>query len=207
MFVKICGLTNAEDVSAVAALRPNALGFVFWPGSPRRVDPAEVKKWTEHIPANVLRVGVFVDEDPTEINRIIARAGLNVVQLHGSEEKSAVSQVAGLCWKAVHLDKMTVEEADAYAVRGILIDQYNAAMPGGTGETADWAAAADFVQRTKHKVLLAGGLNSNNIKEAIERVKPWGIDVSSGVESEPGRKDLRRVEDFIDQCRAVDETT
>ncbi|MFT5124323.1 MAG: phosphoribosylanthranilate isomerase [Kiritimatiellia bacterium] len=202
MFVKICGLTNAEDVAAVAALKPNAIGFVFWAGSPRCVNPADVKAWTKTIPSNVMRVGVFVDEDPQTVSRVIAQAGLNIVQLHGSELPSDVSQVAGLCWKAVHLDKMSVAEADRYPVRGVLIDQYNADMPGGTGEQADWALAADFVQETRHKVLLAGGLTPDNVAEAIEQVKPWGVDVSSGVEAEPGRKDLQRVADFITKSRA-----
>ena len=207
MFVKICGIANAEDAQAVAELQPDAMGFIFWSGSPRCVQPGDVRKWMKEVPPTVLRIGVFVDEEPEVINKVIARAGLNIVQLHGSEARETVRRISGLCWKVVHLDRMGVEEADAYPVMALLIDKYNDEMPGGTGEVADWEKAAQFVEASKRKVMLAGGLNPENVGEAIRQVRPFGVDVSSGVEREPGRKDLEKVEAFIRESRAADEIT
>jgi len=198
IFVKICGLCSAEQVRAVAALGPDALGFVFWPRSKRHVLPAEVAAWTADLPPGILKVGVFVDAGPAEVAETARVAGLDVAQWHNfqSLEKrpAGVSQV----WKVA--DPAAVPAPDP-RVDAYLLDRYSADSPGGTGMTCAWARAAEFVRAASRPVILAGGLNPENVRAAIQRVRPWGVDVSSGVEERPGVKDLRRVREFINQCR------
>lgn len=198
VFVKICGITCAEDFAAVTALRPDAVGFVFWPGSTRCVAPEVVGRWTA--PPGILKVGVFVDSPPDEVARVVRAAGLDVVQLHGEEKVADYRGIAARTWKAVHLDAgeavQVPEDADA-----VLIDRYEAGMPGGTGKVCDWTRAAAFTRAVACPVLLAGGLTPANVAEAVGRVRPWGVDVSSGVEQAPGRKDIGNVERFIACCR------
>lgn len=201
LFVKICGIASGADAEAVAELSPDALGFNFWPGSPRYVLAGEVAAWVRDLPAHLLRVGIFVDAAPDEVDSICEKAGLQVAQLHGRETPAMVARLHLPAWKVVHLDRMTVPDAQAYAVDAFLVDSYSAAMPGGTGKVADWPKAAEFVRDAGRKVILAGGLTPLNVGEAIERVHPWGVDVSSGVEAAPGKKDLLKVKDFIETCR------
>lgn len=221
VFVKICGLTSRADVEAVAARGPDAMGFVFWRRSRRRVAPQDVAEWSKAIPPPILKVGVFVDETAEEIERVAETAGLDVSQLHlfpwprggglGIQplEKSAADfQVTGKngrktskVWKVVHLGRESAAAANPAGVDAFLVDQYSAESPGGTGLTVDWSAARAFVERSPLPVLLAGGLTPENVAEAIRQVRPWGVDVSSGVEERPGRKNLRLVQDFIERCR------
>jgi phosphoribosylanthranilate isomerase len=211
IFIKICGLANAEDVAAVAALRPDALGFVLWPKSPRAVQPEQIAEWTPALPPGVLKVGVFVDADPYAIRRAVKIARLDVVQWHGFPKKgkayTALFQVLDkeLCgvakvWTVVRLDR---EPAPAF-VDAVVLDSYSPATPGGTGQLVDWTAAREFIAGSPNKVLLAGGLRPENVAEAIRVVQPWGVDVSSGVEAEPGKKNLDAVRQFIENARATD---
>jgi len=209
LFVKICGLANAEDVAAVAALKPDALGFVFWPKSKRAVRPEQIAEWTAELPPGLLKVGVFVDADPYAIRRAVKIAKLDVVQWHGfpkigkaymalfqtlEKELTGVAKV----WTVVRLDR---EPAPAF-VDAVVLDSYSPATPGGTGQQVDLAAAREFMLSSAKPVLLAGGLRPENVAEAIRAVRPWGVDVSSGVEDEPGKKDLDAVKRFIESCRA-----
>ncbi|MCX7008304.1 MAG: phosphoribosylanthranilate isomerase [Kiritimatiellaeota bacterium] len=209
VFVKICGLANAADVAAVAALRPDALGFVLWPKSPRAVKARQIAEWTRDLPPGLLKVGVFVEPDADAIRRAVELAHLDVVQWHGfpklgkayveffqalEKTLSGVSKV----WTVVRLDR---ESAPAF-VDAVVLDSYSPSTPGGTGQTLDWTVAREFVAASPTKVLLAGGLRLENVAEAIRVVRPWGVDVSSGVEAEPGKKDLDAVERFIESCRA-----
>ncbi|MBN1269238.1 MAG: phosphoribosylanthranilate isomerase [Kiritimatiellae bacterium] len=212
MFVKICGLANAEDVRGVAELRPDAMGFVFWKGSKRCAEPRDVGEWTAGLPPEILKVGVFVDASAREIQANVVTAGLDVVQLHAFQtlEKSGqklprfgktgakISKV----WKVVHLMGSEAAAMEGGDVDAFLLDSYSAESPGGTGQVVDWARAREFVKRSAKPVVLAGGLKPENIEEALETVRPWGVDVSSGVEIRPGVKDLERVKDFINRCRA-----
>lgn len=199
--VKICGLTSAEDIQEVAALKPDAMGFVFWPSSKRYIPPEVVAERTQGLPASIVKVGVFVDADPDEIRRVRCVAALDVIQLHGGESSRYREQVPGTVWKAVHLDRMAMEEAVAYPVDALLVDQYSTTSPGGRGLQTDWNRAAALVKMSDKPVWLAGGLTPANVREAIATVRPHGVDVSSGVENEPGKKDLHKVKAFIEACR------
>jgi phosphoribosylanthranilate isomerase len=201
IFVKICGLARASDVDAVAALAPDAVGFVFWPESRRAVLPADVAAWTRDFPSDILKVGVFVDASRDEVSRARDDAALDIVQLHGEEDAEFCRSIPSPCWKAVHLDRIGAQRAAAYPVDALLIDSYSPLLPGGTGKTVDWNAAGKFIAGCDTPVLLSGGLHPGNVAEAVDRTRPWGVDVSSGLESRPGEKDISKVKDFIRQCR------
>ncbi|HIE11733.1 MAG TPA: phosphoribosylanthranilate isomerase [Kiritimatiellae bacterium] len=205
IFVKICGLASAADVERVAELSPDAMGFVFWSRSPRAVRVSDVAEWVRGLPRSIVRVGVFVDASRRDIERVMHAAGLDVVQLHGNEPPGLCRSLPFGVWKAVHLKK---EEHGfpwrEYRVDAFLVDSYSAGMPGGTGVRSDWDGARRFIREVSPlPVILAGGLNPQNVASAITEVRPWGVDVSSGVESGPGRKDIRKVEDFLRICRAL----
>jgi phosphoribosylanthranilate isomerase len=201
VFVKICGNARAEDVAEVAALKPDAMGFIFWPASPRAVDPEAVAEWTRSLDPAILKVGVFADESPERVLDVVRRARLQAVQLHGSEPPDQAARIPGRVWKVIHLDRLSPEQAAAYSVDAFLIDSYSSRSPGGTGKVVDWNRARAFVETAGRPVLLAGGLTPGNVAEAIRTVRPWGVDVASGLEQEPGRKDINLVKAFIEACR------
>ncbi len=203
LFVKICGLASEEDVQAVAALKPDALGFVFWDGSPRFVAPENVAKWTASIPAAIRKVGVFVDATPDYVAQTAASAGVDVVQLHGAENPELYRRGAATLWKALHLDRVDVSQVESYNVDAFLVDSYSAQSPGGTGKTCDWNLVRSFVETHATPVILAGGLTPANVATAIAEAAPWGVDVSSGVETRPGVKDIDEVRAFIEICRSA----
>jgi phosphoribosylanthranilate isomerase len=200
LFVKICGLRRPEDVEAVGALRPDAMGFIFHPRSPRYLPPERAAPVTALVPEGILKVGVFVDATPERVSEVRAAAGLDVVQLHGRERPADYAGRGLVLWKVVHLDRRD-PDAEQGPVDALLIDRYTAEAPGGTGLTADWERARCFVNEHAARVLLAGGLTPGNVEEAVRKVSPWGVDVSSGVEAVPGRKDLDKVRTFIARCR------
>lgn len=202
VFVKICGIANRADLEAVAAMQPNALGFILWPGSPRYVDPAELASWLRTVATNALKVGVFVEPDLGEAARLARRIGLDVVQVHGAIASTAL-EIEGLkIWQAVHADRMKPGEAGLRGrVDAYVADTYSKDMPGGTGKTGNWEAVRGLVKATSTPVLLAGGLHPGNVREGIRAVQPWGVDVSSGVEDRPGKKNLENTREFIRLCR------
>ncbi len=204
VFVKICGCRSGQDVEAVAARRPDAVGFILWPGSKRYVRPEWVRTWTRDLPATIRKVGVFVNADRDEIREAVDLAGLDVVQLHGEESPDLTRSLSGERWKAIHLNRPLAAPLDAYEVDALLLDHHGGDQPGGTGGAVDWNKAARFVSDAPVKVLLAGGLNPDNVAEAVEQVRPWGVDVSSGVETKDGGKDEKKVEDFIRACRDLE---
>jgi phosphoribosylanthranilate isomerase len=191
MLVKICGITRLEDARDAAAAGADALGFILWPKSPRFIAPAAVRAIVGELPKSLFLVGVFVNQTIDEVNRDAAAAGVTHVQLHGDETPAFAARVARPVIKA------TSAPSDD-AARGWpadttwLVDGQDPQRRGGTGRTADWDAAAAFA-RTRD-VVLAGGLTPENVAEAIGRVKPFGIDVSSGVERAPGIKDPERLQ-------------
>ncbi len=201
MFIKICGITNERDLTAVSALQPDAMGFICWPGSGRFVPLERLRQFASVDCKTVKRVGIFVDQTPEEIQAFAEAGRLDVLQLHGSEDAASCRQFDRKVWKAVHLDCITAAQLVRYDVDAFLVDSYTSNAPGGTGKVCDWGRAGELVASINRRVLLAGGLNPENIREAIDKVKPWGVDVSSGVESSPGVKDLKKVKDFIEQCR------
>ena len=202
VFVKICGIARMRDAELVARLKPDAIGFVFYPPSPRVVTAADAEAWSADLPEDITKVGVFVNEDIERVLRVQERVGLDVVQLHGSESPEYAEQIPVPVWKAVHLDHDSLEELSSYKVDAFIIDQYTKELPGGTGRTVDWAKAASFVEECQCDVLLAGGLSAGNVLKAISEVKPWGVDVSTGVEACPGEKDPDKVKAFIEKCRS-----
>ena len=196
-FVKVCGLTRKADVDAAVAAGANAVGFVLWPASPRAVTAEHVATLTADLPANVWKVGVFVDAGRDVVSHTITTAGLTAIQLHGQED---VQQYLGLGVQVIKAGAPRNAD-DVQALRAlpprvlVLIDAHDPVHHGGTGRTADWATAAQVA--AARPILLAGGLNPSNAAAAIDAVHPWGIDVSSGVETSPGIKDPLRIQDFM----------
>lgn len=201
VFVKICGIANREDADAVAELGPDAMGFNLWPGSKRYAEPEKVAEWARRVPAGILKVGIFVDASAGQVRETMQRTGLEVAQLHGKEQAEEFRNSGFRIWKALPLKAGIAEAAEGWSVDAFLVDTYSPQSPGGTGQVGDWVAARAFVEQAPARVLLAGGLTPDNVREAIRAVRPWGVDVSSGVEARPGRKDLDNVRAFIERCR------
>ena len=198
MFVKICGITRREDAEAAVSAGADALGFVFWPDSPRCIDPFRARAIVSTLPPFVTPVGVFVDQPAEYVNGVGSLANLGAVQLHGEESRDYARTMTRPVMKAVSLRDDTVAapgSIDAWPARVvILLDVHDPVRRGGTGRTLDWAAAAAVTAAARgRKIVLAGGLTADNVGEAIARVRPFGIDVSSGVEVAPGIKDHRRL--------------
>jgi phosphoribosylanthranilate isomerase len=199
MILKICGITRVEDAEHAAAHGATAVGLVFWPGSPRFVTARQAAAITAALPPGVMSVGVFVNETVDAIRRAVDEAGLTTVQLHGDEppEYADALQIAVL-------RSTTIERADEAAARWgagttLLLDAADPVRRGGTGVRVDWARAADVARR--HRIVLAGGLAPGNVEAAVAAVRPFGLDVSSGVESAPGIKDRDKVRRFLEQAR------
>jgi phosphoribosylanthranilate isomerase len=202
--VKICGLRRAEDVAAAVAAGADALGFNFWKGTARYVDPDATARMIRDVPGHVMTVGVFVDEEPERVLEIAGQAGLKALQLHGSEPPEYLNRLgAYVKIKAIKVDDgFDPEELGRYREADLfLLEPAVAGMVGGTGRTFDWLAAAKA--RKRGKIILAGGLTPENVADAVRAAHPWGVDVASGVESEPGIKDANKIRRFIDAARAA----
>jgi phosphoribosylanthranilate isomerase len=203
LFVKICGITNADDARAAVEAGADAIGLIFAPGSPRRVEPAAAREIASAVPAHVKKVGVFVDEAVETVNRLAREVPLDLVQLHGSETPEFARLVEVPVIKGVRVRRaIDVEHLRAYKASAVLLDAYVEGAHGGTGKTFDWDLARPVVQAGL-PVLLSGGLTPENVAEAVRRVGPWGVDVSSGVEARPGRKDHDKVRAFIKNARGA----
>jgi len=186
MIVKICGITSTEDARAAVDAGATALGFNFWPRSPRHVTAEQAAGIVRTLPSGVWRVGVFVDEPAAAIEELAGRVPLDIVQLHGS-----CGMPRGLrVWKAVAAGDAVVASPE---VEAFLVDAPAGGERGGSGRTFDWKLAA----RLEVRVVLAGGLEASNVAEAIAVARPWGVDACSRLESAPGRKDHAKVREFI----------
>jgi phosphoribosylanthranilate isomerase len=204
--VKICGITNAEDAAAAVAAGADALGFVFHAKSPRAVEPAVVKRIVAGLPPFVLPLGVFVNEEAKRVRDIMDDCGLALAQLHGDESAAYCELLGRPALKALRLrgpeSLLSLAEFKGRAgIRGFVLDAYAETAYGGTGAVADWSLAAMVSQTVP--VLLAGGLTPDNVREAILAVKPYGVDVSSGVEAAPGRKDHGKIQAFVRAAKLV----
>ena len=204
--IKICGITNVEDAKVAVAAGADALGFVMYRKSPRFVEPAVVKAIVAGLPPFMLPVGVFVNEEPARVRTLMDECGLALAQLHGDETAPYCQDLGRPVLKALRLkDRGTflalAEFSGRANVRGFLIDAFSDQAYGGTGQTVDWGLAQEVAQSMP--VVLAGGLTPVNVAEAITRVRPYGVDVSSGVELSPGKKDHKKVKDFIRAVRLV----
>jgi len=189
MLVKICGITRVEDAAAAIEYGAGAVGFVFWPASPRFIDPYRARAIAARIPPFVATVGVFVNQPAAYVNGVASLVRLGAVQLHGDETAAYASGISAPVIKAVTTTDPQVDAWPSHTT--LLIDVHDVQKRGGTGRTVDWAAAASVARR--RKALLAGGLTPENVAEAVSRVRPFGIDVSSGVERAPGVKDHQRL--------------
>ncbi|HEY8241039.1 MAG TPA: phosphoribosylanthranilate isomerase [Kiritimatiellia bacterium] len=203
IFVKICGIASAADAVSVAALRPDAMGFILWPGSKRAVTADDVAAWVPGLPKSILKVGVFVNPTPAQVARDVARAGLDIAQIQGAEDASRFNDLSIRLWKTAYTEKDSTASLAAWHVDAVHLDTYSKETPGGTGRVGDWNAARKFVLTCSQRVILAGGLTPDNVADAVREVGPWGVDVSSGVEEKPGKKDLARVRAFIEACRSL----
>jgi phosphoribosylanthranilate isomerase len=189
--VKICGMTRLEDVEAAVMLGADAVGFIFWPGSPRFVEPAAARQMVAALPPFVTPVGVFVNQDVAHINGVAVQVGLGAIQLHGDEDPPVAESLTRPVIKGIST-REAVGAADRWPPRvTLLVDAHDPVRRGGTGATADWTMAAALAGQ--RRVLLAGGLTPDNVAEALSRVRPFGIDVSSGVEEAPGVKSHSRM--------------
>jgi phosphoribosylanthranilate isomerase len=199
MFVKICGITTEEDALLSVAMGADAVGFVMAP-STRQISPTRVGDIVRRLPPEILTVGVFRDESPERVVEIVSKSGLRAAQLHGHESVADslwVGERVPIVLKAFPAGSRELERAADYKPDLVLID---AATPG-SGEMFDWSLAEDAPRRLP--IIMAGGLTPGNVVEAIGKVHPWGVDVSSGVERSPGRKDPRLVRDFIRAARSA----
>jgi phosphoribosylanthranilate isomerase len=200
--IKICGITNIQDAEAAVALGADALGFNFFKRSPRYIEPARAKAIVEALPPIVSLIGVFVDEfSPERVMRMAHAVGMGTVQLHGSETADYVKHLSELrVIKAFRVDhKFDTSQLSKYTVNAFLLDAYEEGLQGGTGKTFNWQLA---IEAKKHgRIILAGGLTPENICSAIRTVEPYAIDVCTGVESEPGKKDDKKLEALFREIR------
>jgi len=202
--IKICGITNIDDAWAAAEAGADALGFVFHASSPRCVTPAQVKAIVRSLPARVCTVGVFVNRPSDEVLQIAKSCGLDFVQLHGGESPDYCRRFPReRLIKAVSFEgEQDVAAKAAYPVRAFLVDARDPVRLGGTGKTCDWDLARRFAAR--HPLILAGGLNAANVGAALEAVRPLAVDLSSGVEAAPGKKDHQKLHALIAAVRQCD---
>jgi phosphoribosylanthranilate isomerase len=199
IFIKVCGITSVSDALHAVEQGATALGFVLWPKSPRAVTVDRAAEIIAALPSHVMTVGVFVNEPIDGIRTVAARAHLTAVQLHGDEPPAYADALDWPVLRAVSVDEIDVAAGAWSADTALLVDNIDPVRRGGTGEAVDWIRAAG-VAKTR-RVVLAGGLTPENVGTAIRAVHPFGVDVSSGVESAPGVKDLDKVTQFISNAR------
>jgi phosphoribosylanthranilate isomerase len=199
MIAKVCGMTRLTDALHAVQHGATAVGFVFWPRSPRYIDPQRAAEIIAELPDTVTSVGVFVNQSVDEIQRIAASAGITAIQLHGDEPPAYAHALGWPVWRAITLDHL--ENLDGWPLSAtILLDAHDPVRRGGTGQTIDWMQAAALA--AERRVVLAGGLTPDNVEAAIDAVHPFGVDVSSGVETAPGVKDFDKVARFLERARA-----
>ena len=193
MIVKICGITNLEDAQAAIQSGANALGFNFYPRSKRYIGISDATKIVAHFPPTILRVGVFVNEPAERVADLVRRVGLHVAQLHGDETPEQYPAGTRV-WKVAHVDEnFSLAAWESNPAEALLLDSPANGEFGGSGQTFDWSRAAGG----SRQIILAGGLDETNVRDAILQVKPWGVDACSRIERAPGRKDHARMAAFI----------
>jgi len=195
--VKICGITSIDDAQAAVEAGADALGFMFYEPSPRYLTPEEAGAIIRELPDHVARVGVFVDADEPTIRSTSTSAGLDTLQFHGNESPDFCTQFELRTIKAFRMkDRESLAQLAGYRTDAWLLDSYVQGVPGGTGERFNWDLAVE-AKRLGCPILLAGGLTPDNAGEAVDQVAPFGLDVSSGVEAAPGRKDAAKMATLI----------
>ena len=194
--VKICGITSFEDAIMAVNYGASALGFIFYEKSPRYINPEILKTWISNVPISVKKVGVFVNKDVDKVNKIAEELNLGMVQLHGDESPGYCSQMIRPVIKVFRVNnKFDSIMLKNYQVATFLFDTYNKENHGGTGESFDWQSILQL--NTETPVILSGGLNADNVLKGIEVVKPSAVDVNSGVEVAPGKKDEGKIKNLF----------
>ncbi len=204
-WIKICGITSIEDAGKAASLGVDALGFIFAP-SPRRVGPDAAQGIIKVLPRTLLKVGVFVNEDREEVQRLAEYCGINALQFHGEEMPGYCRNFFRPVFKALRIkDLEDLEDMEDYRDISILLDTYSPVHAGGTGLPFPREIALEAKKR--RNFILSGGLTPGNVGEAIQTVRPWGVDVCSGVEAIPGKKDALKMAEFVKEVRKIDGDT
>ena len=197
MIVKICGITNREDALAAIEGGASALGFNFYPPSPRYLSPQKAAELIAQLPAAIWKVGVFVDESAGQIMEVSQLAGLDIAQVG---QATRLPHSHSRIWRTIQVDEnFRLADLDQIPAEAVLLDTPSGAAHGGTGRTFDWSKAAGS---TQVKIILAGGLDAANVRQAIAAVHPWGVDVCSRIESSPGRKDHVKMAQFLREATA-----
>ncbi len=200
--IKICGITSLDDALAAVDAGADALGFVFYGKSPRNLNPMQASAIIAKLPPFVQTVGLFVNEEAEQANWTADFCGLDLVQLHGDEEPEYCQDIRRRVIKAFRVQSMeSITPLRKYPVAGYLLDAWCPDCYGGTGKTFNWDVAE--AAREFGPVILAGGLTPDNVRQAVERVRPYAVDVSSGVESAPGKKDHGKVREFIRRAKGL----
>jgi phosphoribosylanthranilate isomerase len=204
-WIKICGITNMEDALNAVSLGIDALGFVF-AQSPRKVEPEVARKIIRALPKTLLTAGVFVNERVEEVQRVAEYCSLNALQFHGKESADYLKKFSYPVFKAIHIKNLeSLKDIEKYDEISLLLDTYSPKHAGGTGNPFPWEVA--LVAKEKRDFILSGGLGPLNVREAVMKVKPWGVDVSTGVELFPGKKDSLKMREFVKEVEKADETT
>jgi phosphoribosylanthranilate isomerase len=199
--VKICGMTQLKDAVFAVEQGADAVGFIFYKKSPRAVTMKTVREIISKLPPLVDTVGVFVNESVDRVNKIADYCGLDLVQLHGEETPAFCRKIHRRVIKAFRIkDLQSIKQLEKYPVSGILLDTFSDNLHGGTGKTFDWTLA--LPAKKTGPVILAGGLTPRNIRQAVSQVRPYGVDVCSGVEKSPGIKDPEKVRAFLKNIRS-----
>jgi len=195
--IKICGITNLDDAKKVVELGAHAIGFVF-ADSPRKIEPLFAREISQAIPPFISKIGVFVNEEIKTIKEIYDNCFLDAVQLHGNEDSQYISALSIPCIKAFKVSgNEVIKQIEEFSLPYFLLDSFDKKLSGGTGQSFDWQIAKDAAKYGK--IILSGGLNPENIKEALETVNPYAVDISSGVEKSPGKKDVKKMESVINE--------
>jgi phosphoribosylanthranilate isomerase len=203
--VKICGITNLADALAAIAAGADALGLNFYDDSPRHVAIKTAAEISKQLPPFVMRAGVFVNADEDLVTRAIAECNLSLLQFHGDEPPEFCTQFGLMSMKAFRIrDAESLKELPKFSTDAYLLDAFSQEARGGTGEKFNWDLAIE-AQKFGKPIFLAGGLTPENVADAVRKVRPFGVDVSSGVESSPGKKDHAKVRAFIAAVRKADE--
>lgn len=201
--IKICGITREQDALAASAAGADAIGLVFYPPSPRAVDTGQAARIVAALPPFVTTVGLFVDAEPAAVRAVLAEVPLDLLQFHGEESDDYCRQFGRPYLKAVRVrsaDQLQDVAAQWPGAAGILLDSYKPGVPGGTGEVFDWR----LVPRERDwNLVLAGGLVASNVRQAIDEMQPWAVDVSGGVEAAKGIKDVAKINAFVQEVKRV----
>lgn len=201
--IKVCGITNPADALAAVKCGVDAIGFIFYEKSPRHISPEDAKEIIDFLPRSPARVGVFVNHEISEVKRIMELCRIDLIQLHGNESPAYCSSFdSSRIIKAIAPEPGNCPELKQYSVKAVLIDAYDPTLHGGTGKTSDWELAASISK--VRPLILSGGLNIENICDAIKAVSPRAVDINSGVEVSPGRKDHRKLSEIVEIVKATE---